>query len=117
MRPFAARLLPFVFALVLFAPAAARAHTSSDSFLALSIRDQVVSGEASVAVRDLEYALGLDQNGDGSIVWSEIERQKLPIERLVLSHLSVSIPGRRCPLSATDLLVEKRADGAYAYLK
>lgn len=94
----------------------AEAHTSSESFLTLTIERQTIQGNWAIALRDLEYSVGLDQNGDGSITWSELQQKQKEIERFALSGLTIAVPGERCSLSVTDLQVEKKSDGAYASL-
>ena len=53
-------------ATLLFA-APSDAHKPSDSYLSFTVKDSTVSGQWDIAFRDLEYALGLDANGDGQI--------------------------------------------------
>ena len=52
---------------VLF-PELAVAHSSSNSFISLSLKGQAISGDVALAVRDLQYLIDLDANGDGDIV-------------------------------------------------
>lgn len=101
---------------VLF-PELAVAHSSSNSFISLSLKGQAISGDVALAVRDLQYLIDLDANGDGDIVWSELQAKQRNIEESLVSHLSVSVPGQRCPLSVAELLVDRRNDGSYAFLK
>ena len=49
------------------------AHKPSDSYLSFTVRDQVVSGQWDIALRDLDYAIGLDVDGDGAITWGELK--------------------------------------------
>ena len=45
--------------------APAHAHKASDSYLALSVGDEHVSGQWDIALRDLDYAIGLDAEANG----------------------------------------------------
>lgn len=110
-------LLAVFFACLLLCPGTSFAHTSSESFLALTVEKQSVRGTWSLSLRDLEYVVGIDQNGDGEISWGEVQGKQKEIERFALSGVSVGVPGVRCPLSVTDLLVDKRSDGSYASLE
>src|SRR5262249_52136724 len=51
-----------ILAAVLLAPAAAQAHKPSDSYLGLRITDSGVDGEWKIALRDLDFAIGLDSD-------------------------------------------------------
>ena len=52
------------------------AHKPSDSYLALTTEDRFVRGQWDIALRDLDYAIGLDTNDNGDITWGELrERQ------------------------------------------
>ena len=51
--------------------APALAHKPSDSYLALRAEGAVLEGQWDIALRDLEYAIGLDADGDGAITWGE----------------------------------------------
>ena len=55
--------------LLLVLPLAALAHKPSDSYLVLRQDGAQLHGQWDIALRDLEYAIGLDENGDGEITW------------------------------------------------
>ena len=55
----------------------ALAHKPSDSYLSLELEGIELRGRWDIALRDLEYALALDANGDGAITWGEV-RQRHP---------------------------------------
>ena len=44
-------------------------HKSSDSFMNLQLNNENVTGQWDIALRDLDYALGLDYDGNGEITW------------------------------------------------
>jgi hypothetical protein len=48
----------------------ALAHKPSDSYLTLYADGQSLKGQWDIALRDLEYAVGLDADGDGAITWA-----------------------------------------------
>jgi len=95
---------------------AALAHKPSDSYLSLQAKPGAIGGQWDIALRDLEYAIGLDANGDGAITWGELRAQQAAIERYALGRLQFSQSGRACAERATDLLVDNHSDGAYAVL-
>ena len=47
----------------------ASAHKPSDSYLTMRLEADRVAGRWDIALRDLDWALGLDANGDGAITW------------------------------------------------
>jgi hypothetical protein len=45
------------------------AHKSSDSYLRLVLRGGLIKGQWDIALRDLDYAIGIDTDSDGLITW------------------------------------------------
>jgi hypothetical protein len=95
----------------------AQAHKPSDSYLTLSIEENQVAGQWDIALRDLDFAIGLDTNADGAITWGEVQARQKEIDAYALSRLQVSASGQACPLKATAHLVDDHTDGAYAVLR
>jgi len=95
----------------------ALAHKPSDSYLSLRWESGDVQGQWDIALRDLDYAIGLDGDGDGLITWGELSRQRPALEAYALARLRVSGDGAPCPAQATDLLVDQHSDGKYAVLR
>jgi hypothetical protein len=94
----------------------ASAHKGSDSYLTLRFGDATATGQWDIALRDLEYTVGLDADGDGVITWGEVRARDSAITAHALSRLTVAVDGSRCSLRAKDLLVDWHSDGAYAVL-
>jgi hypothetical protein len=103
--------------LLAWLPAAARAHKPSDSYLALRVEGERVAGQWDVALRDLEFALGLDGDGDGRITWGELRKRKAAIEAYALPALALAAGGAPCAARPLELLVDRHTDGAYAVLR
>jgi hypothetical protein len=57
---------------------ASLAHKPSDSYLTLIVHEVTIEGQWDIALRDLDYAIGLDMNGDGAITWGEL-RARHPV--------------------------------------
>jgi len=95
----------------------ALAHKPSDSYLSLEVDGSQLRGRWDIALRDLEYAIGLDENGDGAITWGELRRRHGDVAAYALARLEVSGDGRRCALSPTSHQVDNHSDGAYAVLQ
>jgi hypothetical protein len=102
--------------LVLFA-LPAWAHKPSDSYLTLrGEADQIVL-RWDIALRDLDYVLQLDRDGNGELTWGEVRQRSADIERLATSHLALASQGEACPWQpAGPLMLDRHSDGTYAVL-
>ena len=69
-------LLAFLIALSAFP---ALPHKASDSYLVVNVKGNEVSGQWDIALRDIEFAIGLDANGDGEITWGEVQARHADI--------------------------------------
>lgn len=108
--------LALMLALILV-PIASEAHRASDSFLTLTVEPDRITGRWDIALRDLDHAIGLDANDDGAITWGELRIRHAAIAAYALTRLGLSADDRPCTLDATDHLVERHGDGAYAVLE
>jgi hypothetical protein len=52
----------------------ALAHKPSDSYLTLNVEGDTIDGQWDIALRDLDFAIGLDRNQDGAITWARSRR-------------------------------------------
>ena len=68
-------------------------------------------------MRDLDYAIGLDTNGDGAVTWGEVRARHNDIAAYAMSRLQLSAEGKACPANATGHLIDDHTDGAYAVLR
>lgn len=99
-------------------PAIADAHKPSDSYLTLSVeRDTGVTGEWHIALRDLDFAIGLDANGDGEITWGEVKARHAEIAAYAMARLAIAANGAACPTTVNGRLIDNHSDGAYAVLR
>jgi hypothetical protein len=94
--------------------APARAHKASDAFVSLELSGNALRGRVDVALRDLDLALGLDRDADGSLTWGEVRTRRADVEAYVLARLALSAEGAACPARATDLAIDAHSDGRYA---
>ena len=94
----------------------AMAHKASDSYLVLNVQGEQVTGQWDIALRDIDFALGLDVDGDGAINWGELRARHADIAAWALSALTLA-RGGVCPLQVTQHQVDEHTDGAYAVLK
>ncbi len=103
--------------LLLLCPANAFAHKPSDSYLTLSIAGSEVAGQWDIALRDLDFAFGLDADGDGAITWGEVKAKREAIIAYAMARLTIAADGAACPASVADILIDNHSDGAYAILR
>lgn len=101
---------------LLLCPFAAWAHKASDSYLTLRLTEQTLQGHWDIALRDIDFALTLDSNGDGDITWGEVRTRKDEIETWALARLKLE-RGGLCTVQPGELLVDNHTDGAYAALQ
>lgn len=113
------RWLPWI-TLILCNPLSAPtafAHKASDSYLTLTLTDQIITARWDIALRDLDYAIGLDRNDDGIITWGELRAQHEAIAAYALSRFEAKSGGQPCSNRATEHLVDHHTDGAYAVIR
>ena len=91
----------------------AHAHKPSDSYLSLEAADNRLQGQWDIALRDLEFAIGLDADGNGAITWGELRRKHSEIAAYAFARLAL----RGCSITPGAHLVDQHTDGAYAVLK
>ncbi len=98
----------------------ASAHKASDSYLKIQAKTSNLEGQLEgqwdIALRDLDYAIGLDSNDDGAITWGELKAQEKQIESYALSKLTLTAGKVVCALEPKKMLVDNHTDGAYAVL-
>jgi hypothetical protein len=118
------RARPALIALVaMLASVAARAHSASDAYLTLMdaphdahSAQSVIHAQWDIALRDLDFVLKLDDNGDGDIVWGELRKHQTALARYAYQHIKLSGDGKACQIEPTAQMVDGHADGAYASL-
>ena len=111
------RWLVFLAALLL--QTAAWAHKPSDSYLTLraSVGSSDVAVRWDIALRDLDYVLQLDRDGNGELTWGEVRQRSADIARYAAGRLELSSAEKGCPMEATGpLMLDKHSDGTYAVL-
>ena len=103
-------------ALALVGLAPAQAHKPSDSYLAITVADDKLSGQWDIALRDLDFAIGLDADGNGDITWGEVRAKHSEIAAYALARLAVRGDGAACSVEAGAQLIDDHTDGAYTVL-
>jgi len=106
------------------ASGAANAHSASDAYLTLveparadqTRNETLLHVQWDIALRDLDFVLKLDDNGDGDIVWGELRRHQKAIAQYAFQYLKADGDGKSCHILPTGQKVDNHADGAYASL-
>lgn len=109
-------LAPALAALSLCAAGSVFAHKPSDSYLALNVTRVGVAGQWDIALRDLDFALGLDADGNGEITWGEVRTRHADIAAYAGARLAVKADERACTLTVGEQLIDEHTDGAYSVL-
>lgn len=101
--------------LVLTTPAFA--HKSSDSYLRIDVEQTRISGAWDIALRDLDFALALDADGDGELTWGEVRDARARIFDYAFARLRLQADSASCPITPNNLLIDTHSDGTYAVLR
>ena len=111
-----ARLFLFL-ALLCGAMLPAHAHKPSDSYLSLNVQGERMTGQWDIALRDLDFAIGLDQDGDGKLTWDEIRARHQAISAYALERLKLSTEKGACAVTIGEQLIDDHTDGAYSVMR
>jgi hypothetical protein len=105
--------------------ARAQAHSASDAYLTLTAEKAASSGAVAatvvhaqwdIALRDLDFVLNLDDDGDGKIVWRELRKHQKALADYAYTQLLFAGDGKLCRIEPNRQAVDFHADGAYAVL-
>ena len=95
----------------------AESHESSTSYLKLDAKtDGRLDGSLDVGVLDLSFSVPLDADGDGRVLWKEVEAAQPAIAALAAHRLVIERGGRRCIFHVTDVLVTRHVGEPYLSL-
>ncbi len=92
------------------------AHKPSDSFLNLERNADSWQLRWDIALRDLEFAIGLDIDQNRKLTRGEVNNQAHKIGAYALSRLQLTASGIVCDTSFDSFDVRKLDDGSYASL-
>jgi hypothetical protein len=98
-------------------PFAAWAHSSSTSYVTIVASGHDARLQWSIALRDLDTAIGLDANDDGDITWGELRARQSEVDAYALSRLHLSTGGADCIAGPVEHLADLLGDGGYAVLR
>jgi hypothetical protein len=104
-----------IMAMLACSPAAA--HSASSSYLHVDVQGRALVVRWSIALRDLDYAIGLDTDGTGAITWGEVRRHEATIDAYALARLQLAADGAACRIGPVGHLADMLSDGAYVVLR
>lgn len=103
----------------LLTPPSALAHKESDAYVNLGTDphdDHRMHGQWDIALRDLDYAIGLDTHHDGAITWGEVQARRAAIEAYAMPKLQIKGDGLICETPSTAQKIDEHTDGAYVVI-
>ena len=105
-----------------FGCATAWAHKPSDSYLSLRAQaDGRIEAQWDIALRDLDYLLQLDRDGNAEITWGEVRQRGGEITELATRRLVLRSGDQVCAWQPPDpsrpLALDRHSDGTYAVLR
>ncbi len=103
--------------LFMFLNSPAWAHKPSDSYLTIKVDEAMVSGQWDIALRDLDYAIGLDANNDGDITWGEVKARHNDIVAYAMPRLQIKRDGEACENKVSEQLIDNHSDGTYTVMR
>ena len=116
-------MLAFAVLSCLVNPERADAHSASDAYLTLTAEaspataEKAIHGQWDIALRDLDFVLKLDDDGDGRLTWGEVHRHQAAIAQYAYQHIALDGGGgNACRIKPVRQLIDAHADGSYAAL-
>jgi hydrogenase/urease accessory protein HupE len=101
----------------LLLPLVGHAHSASTAYLRVDGRNADLAVQLSIPLRDLDFVIGLDSDGDGDITWGELRAHVAAIDAYALARLRLSADGAACAPGPVDHLADILNDGGYAVLR
>jgi HupE / UreJ protein len=95
---------------------AAWAHKPSDSYLTIDVKAATTSGRWDIALRDLDFALTLDADGNGELTWGEVRARHADIAAYATQRLQVTADDKPCTIDVGAQQIDEHTDGNYSVL-
>jgi len=97
-------------------PVCTYGHSSSEAYLSLQIKANQASGAWEFSLRDLEYVVGVDANGDGKITWNDIKQRETAIQQYILSGVHIIQREQACSVTPGETMLNNRQDTVFLHL-
>jgi HupE / UreJ protein len=92
------------------------AHKPSDSYLTIKVEAAAISGQWDIALRDLDFALTLDADGNGELTWGEVRARHADIAAYARERLRATADDKPCTLDVGAQQIDEHTDGMYSVL-
>ena len=92
-------------------------HSASTAYLDITADGPKLDVQWSIALRDLDDVVGLDDTGSGALTWGAVQAHQADIEAYALARLRLEADGAACPPGKVALLADRLNDGGYAVLR
>jgi HupE / UreJ protein len=102
-----------LFALLLWCCGSAWAHKPSDAYLFVVADGAQLSARWDIALRDLDAALDLDDDGNRELIWGEVTQQLSAITALLADGARITRGNQSCALQWSGFVTQQRIDGNY----
>jgi hypothetical protein len=93
------------------------AHSASSSYVHIEVEGEALAVQWSIALRDLDYAIGLDSDGNGAITWGELRQKREAVVAYALARLALQADEAVCTAGPVTMLADQLGDGGYAVLR
>jgi hypothetical protein len=114
------RLITTCLTLLFISSSTAYAHKPSDSYLSLKVEQKQIVGQWDIALRDLDFAIGIDSDDNGEITWDEVRAKHKDIAAYAMSHLAFSVNDKMnenvCPIEVGEQMLDEHSDGTYSVI-
>jgi hypothetical protein len=94
----------------------ALAHKPSDSYLTIEVKATAIDGRWDIALRDLDFALQLDADGNGELTWGEVRARHADIAAYAAPRLRVTADEQPCTVEVGAQQIDQHTDGMYSVL-
>ena len=94
----------------------ALAHKPSDSYLTIEVKAAAIDGRWDIALRDLDFALQLDADGNGELTWGEVRARHADIAAYAAPRLRVTADEQPCTIEVGAQQIDEHTDGMYSVL-
>jgi hypothetical protein len=92
------------------------AHKPSDSYLTVNVKAAAIEGRWDIALRDLDFALTLDADGNGELTWGEVRARHADIAAYAREHLRITADDKPCAIEVGEQQIDEHTDGHYSVL-
>lgn len=102
-------------ALSVAAAAPAFAHSTSTSFLSLTVpaADEPVALRWDLSLHDIVWIVYIDQDFDGNVTWAEVQASQATLTSALLREIAVTRGGVACVTSVRDVALAERLEQNY----